>query len=168
MFNKKTLVFSFSVRDRRKSNHINHVSECATESVLWLCLLVRLERLAASAFNLVPFQRSHLVCFQRSTVPALRYSLMTVLLVSPTWKAQSNGQWRFTVLLQHFYSIVYSQIYTLMSYIMSTYKFMHVKNNDQNEKVLLVDLFCLGLHVDTFLFSVSSVTLAIYYHIKNR
>lgn len=34
---KKPLVFSFSVRDRRKSNHINHVSECATDSVLWLC-----------------------------------------------------------------------------------------------------------------------------------
>lgn len=97
----------------------------------------------ARVLNVGPLWRSHLVCFQRSTAPARQFSLMTVPLVSPTWKAQSNGQWRFTLLLHHFYIIVYSYMYTLKSYIIrSTNYKMHVKNN------LEYCWLCFVLHVD--------------------
>lgn len=96
MFNNKTPAFLFSTGQEEKQSHKPREWMCF--GVCFVVVLGYKERLSASVLNVGPFRRSHLVCFRRSTAPALRYSLMIVPSVSPTWKAQSNGQWRFIVI----------------------------------------------------------------------
>lgn len=78
-------LLSFPVRDKRKSNHINHVSQLNT-------LLFHSARSRTRTFNLLLscsfFLRSLLVSSLKSTAPARRYSSTTVRSASPTWKAQ--------------------------------------------------------------------------------
>lgn len=112
-FNNKTPAFLFSTGQEEKQSHKPREWMCF--GVCFVVVLGYKERLSASILNVGPFQRSHLVCFRRSTAPALRYSLMIVPSVSPTWKAQSNGQWRFIVLLHAFLEL--STVLFIVKYI---------------------------------------------------
>ncbi len=161
MFNNKPPAFLFSTGQEEKQSHKPREWMCF--GVCFVVVLSYKECLSASVFlNVGPFWRSHLVCFRRSTAPALRYSLMIVPSVSPTWKAQSNGQWRFIVFIACFFRTIYT-IYIHINELHNEYILL----NACKKAVCYVFYFALVCMLTTFLFSVSSVTLAIY-HIKNR
>lgn len=127
MFNNKTPAFLFSTGQEEKQSHKPREWMCF--GVCFVVVLGYKERLSASVLNVGPFRRSHLVCFRRSTAPALRYSLMIVPSVSPTWKAQSNGQWRFIV-------FVIACFFRTLSTVLFKVKYIHI-NELHNEYIPL-------------------------------